>query len=234
VTDIGQALVYYVVFLFSTTLHEAAHAWAALRGGDPTAYHGGQVSLNPLPHVRREPIGMLVLPLVTVFASGWPLGFASAPYDPAWAERHPRRAGAMALAGPLANLALVVAAGVGLRIGLAAGRFTAPEAVGFGSLVAAVTPDGIWSPLARLLSVFFSLNLLLGVFNLVPAPPLDGSGVVTLAMSDAAGRRYQEWLFRNRAIAWIGILVAWRYFDLLFHPLWLFAVNLLHTTARYG
>ena len=140
----------------------------------------------------------------------------------------------MALAGPLANLVLAVAAGLLLRLGLAAGRFVAPEAVGFGSLVAAVPAGGVWSGVGTLASVFFSLNLLLGAFNLVPAPPLDGSGVVTLAMSDAAGRRYQSFLFRNRAIAWIGILVAWRYFDLLFHPLWLFAVNLLHTTARYG
>ena len=77
--DLGSALVYYVVFLFSTTLHEAAHAWVALRGGDPTAYAGGQVSLDPRPHIRREPMGLVVLPLVFVILSGWPLGFASAP-----------------------------------------------------------------------------------------------------------------------------------------------------------
>ena len=48
--DLSNALVYYVVFLLSTTLHEAAHAWAAARGGDLTAYHGGQVSLDPFPN----------------------------------------------------------------------------------------------------------------------------------------------------------------------------------------
>ena len=60
-TDPADAIIYYVVFLFSTTLHEAAHAWAAARGGDLTAYHGGQVSLSPIPHIRREPVGMVVL-----------------------------------------------------------------------------------------------------------------------------------------------------------------------------
>ena len=91
-SDPAEALVFYVVFVFSVTFHEAAHAYVAMRGGDLTAYHGGQVSLSPLPHMRREPIGMLVLPIVTTLWSGMPFGFASAPYDPAWAERHPRRA----------------------------------------------------------------------------------------------------------------------------------------------
>ena len=59
------ALVFYVAFLFSVTLHEAAHARAALRGGDPTAYHGGQVTLNPLPHIQREPFGTVLVPLLT-------------------------------------------------------------------------------------------------------------------------------------------------------------------------
>ncbi|HEX7241363.1 MAG TPA: hypothetical protein VF263_13895, partial [Longimicrobiaceae bacterium] len=90
--DLAQGLTYYIVFLFSTTLHEAAHAWAAYRGGDPTAYHGGQVSLDPRPHIRREPVGMVLLPVVSVLLSGWPFGFASAPYDPNWAVRHPKRA----------------------------------------------------------------------------------------------------------------------------------------------
>jgi len=79
--NLADALVYYVVFLFSTTLHEAAHAWAGHRQGDSTAFHGGQVSLNPLPHIRREPIGMVLLPVISAIVSGWPIGFASAPYD---------------------------------------------------------------------------------------------------------------------------------------------------------
>src|SRR5262245_66318758 len=60
-----QGLLWFVAFLFSTTVHEAAHAFAALRGGDPTAYLGGQVSFSPIPHIRREPIGMLLVTLLT-------------------------------------------------------------------------------------------------------------------------------------------------------------------------
>ena len=76
-------------------VHEAMHALVAWKGGDPTAYHGGQVSLSPIPHIRREPIGMLVVPLLTAFTQGWAMGWASAPYDPVWAERHPKRAALM-------------------------------------------------------------------------------------------------------------------------------------------
>jgi hypothetical protein len=90
-----QGLLWFAVFLFSTTVHEASHALAALRGGDPTAYLGGQVSLSPLPHIRREPIGMLVVPLLTAFTNGWAVGWASTPYDPVWASSYPRARGAI-------------------------------------------------------------------------------------------------------------------------------------------
>jgi len=90
-----------VAFLFSTTVHEAAHALAALRGGDPTAYRGGQVSFSPLPHIRREPVGMLVVPLLTAFTYGWAglgehavrsgLGRASSPAGRRHGRGWPRR-----------------------------------------------------------------------------------------------------------------------------------------------
>jgi hypothetical protein len=116
-------LIYYIVFLFSTTVHEAAHAWAAKIGGDLTSYHGGQVSLDPRPHIQREPFGMVILPLISTLTTGWPFGYASAPYDPQWAMRHPKRAAWMALAGPGSNLALVVLSVIVIRIGMLAGGF---------------------------------------------------------------------------------------------------------------
>jgi len=232
-SDIASALVYYVVFLFSTTIHEAAHAWAAKLGGDLTAYHGGQVTLDPRPHIKREPFGMVVLPLLSALLSGWPLGFASAPYDPAWALRHPRRAAWMALAGPGANLLLVLLAAALLRAGLAAGVFYAPATIQFGRLVGAAA--GPWYAAGFLLGVFFSLNLLLACFNVIPLPPLDGSGVVPLFLSDASAGRYQQLLLRHgRQFAIVGLLAAWVLFDKVFEPVFVFAVNLLHTGAHYG
>lgn len=231
--DVGSGLVYYVVFLFSTTLHEAAHAWAALRGGDPTAYHGGQVSLDPRAHIQREPFGMVVLPLISVVLSGWPFGFASAPYNPRWAMHYPNRAAWMALAGPAGNLTLVLAVVIAIRIGTTAGFFIPPDAISFERVVA-TSAGGIWPAITFLLSVFFSLNLLLAVFNLIPVPPLDGSGAVPLLLSSENTQRYQQFIWGQPAFAWLGILVAWQLFDRLFQPIWLLAVNLIHPNVWYG
>jgi Zn-dependent protease len=231
--NITSALVYYVVFLYSTTLHEAAHAWAAKLGGDLTAYHGGQVSIDPRPHIKREPFGMVVLPLLSVLFSGWPMGFASAPYDPQWAMRHPKRAAWMALAGPGANLSLVILAGVLIRVGGAAGVFQPPASINFDRL-ATGAESGLWPGLAFFLSVTFSLNLVLAALNLLPLPPLDGSSAIPLVLNDRATARYQDFLRRNPGLGWIGILIAWQAFNYVFEPVFLVAVNLLYPGLRYG
>ncbi|HUT29642.1 MAG TPA: site-2 protease family protein [Sedimentisphaerales bacterium] len=105
--EIALAAVWYVVLLVSFVFHEAAHGLAAMKLGDPTAYEHGQVTLDPLPHIRKEPFGMVVMPIISYVLAGWMIGWASTPYDPFWAQRHRRRAALMALAGPAANLILV-------------------------------------------------------------------------------------------------------------------------------
>jgi hypothetical protein len=69
-------LIWYIVFLFSTTCHEGAHALIARLGGDPTAFHGGQVSLNPLPHIKREPVGLVIVPILSYLIAHWMIGLA--------------------------------------------------------------------------------------------------------------------------------------------------------------
>ena len=229
---ITDGLVYFVVFLFSTTLHEAAHAWAAFRGGDRTAYHGGQVSLDPLPHIRREPFGMVVLPLISALITGFPLGFASAPFDPNWALKHPKRAALMSLAGPAANILLMLIAAIALRIGYMQEIFFPPERISFGHL-AGTNAGGLWSGVAMMLGAFFSVNLLLAAFNLLPLPPLDGSGAVPLFLNDDTSRRYQMFLFTNRALGFLGIFIAWQAFGFVFRPLFTGAVNLLYPGVSY-
>src|SRR4029079_12835980 len=95
---LATGFLWFLAFLFSTTVHEAMHALAALRGGDPTAYHGGQVSLSRIPHIQREPGAMLIDPVVPALTQGWAIGWASTPYDPRWGARYPRRAAVMAAA----------------------------------------------------------------------------------------------------------------------------------------
>lgn len=226
---ITLGLVWYVVFLLAITCHEGAHAWAAKLGGDLTAFHAGQVTLSPLPHIRREPFGTVVVPLASYFLGGWMIGWASAPYDPLWAERHPRRAAWMALAGPAANLGLLLIGAGAIRAGIWLGVFKAPPTATFTHVVAATEP-GTLAAVATILSVLFVLNLLLFLFNLLPMPPLDGNAAITLLMSEETGRRFQE---LSRSFGILGLIVAWYVFGRLFEPLYTLALNLLHPGAGY-
>ena len=229
--NLASGFIYYVVFLFSTTLHEAAHAWAAKLGGDLTAYHGGQVSLDPRPHVLREPVGMVILPILSTLMTGWPIGFASAPYDPLWALRHPRRAAVMAIAGPASNLLLVVLAVICIRMGVGAGVFHAPETAGFTQVIG--TDQSAWRGTAFVIGAFFSMNLVMVVLNLLPFPPLDGSAVVTLLMKPSLATKYQEFLMQNPILGLAGMVAAWRLLDVVFHPIFWAAVAVVYPEASY-
>jgi len=206
-----------VVFLLSMTAHEASHAFVAKSLGDPTAYLGGQVTLNPIPHIRREPFGMLLLPILSYLASGWMIGWASAPYNPAWAAQFPRRAAIMALAGPAANFIIAFLSWLGLRFGLLAGIFL-PGITGRFSETVMSTEPGLWSVVAVLLSLGFSLNLLLGVFNLIPFPPLDGSALPLLFLPANLAQAYQR--ISRGSLAFLGLLVAWQIFPRIYRPIW--------------
>jgi len=199
---------WYGAFLFSTVCHEASHAWAASRLGDETAQRGGQVTLNPAPHIRREPFGMVVVPILSWYLGGWIIGWASAPYDPVWARRFPKRAALMALAGPGTNLALALAAALLIRLGYEWNVFSAPFAPAM-SRLAACPAGGVMEAAAQLLSIFLSLNLLLFLFNMIPLPPLDGSNAPLLLLPPGAAKRYSE-VLGNPILRYAGILIAWR------------------------
>src|SRR5438876_4315619 len=92
--------IWYVAFLFSTTCHEASHALVAKIGCDDTAARGGQITLNPIPHIQREPWGMVVIPLLSFLFARRMIGSASGPFNPEWDRRSPRRGASMSLAGP--------------------------------------------------------------------------------------------------------------------------------------
>jgi len=224
--DPAVGLLWFLAFLFSATVHEAMHAWAAWKGGDPTAYHGGQVSLSPFPHIRREPIGMVVLPLLTALTQGWAIGWASAPYNPFWAARHPKRAALMAAAGPLGNFMIAAAAFTLIKVGLGSGIFIPPEhRIGLDSLV--VSADATQGFVSTLLSILLMLNVFLGVFNLLPLPPLDGSAVLALVLSRDQALRLQEYTSQPW-LQLLGLAVAWKLFPFLGGPLFSTVLRLLY------
>ena len=223
---------WFVVFLLSLTVHEASHALVAMWGGDPTAYHGGQVTLDPRPHIRREPFGTIAVPIISYLLSGWMMGWASAPYDPHWQDRHPKRAALMALAGPLGNVALILVAAAAIRVGMLAGIFHPPESAGFTHIVSAA-PGSILEPVATFLSIMFCLNLLLAAFNMLPVPPLDGITAIGLVLKEDSARKVAL-IGRNPSYTFVGILIAWKIFDYVFDPVFLLGLRLLYPGVAYG
>jgi len=217
--------IWFVATLLSLTLHEAMHALLGKLGGDDTA--ADQVTLDPTPHIRREPFGMLIVPLLSFVAmgGGWMIGWASAPYDPRWAAAHPKRSAIMALGGPLGNLLIAgVAAGV-LHVMIATGQWQ--QAVTGLESLAVTAGSGEATAVTTFVSILFSVNILLGAFNLLPVPPLDGHAVVPLFLTERATHKWFG-LFQDRSAALIGIVVAWVVFGKLAGDVWLFSVRTLY------
>ena len=221
---------WYVVFVFSTTFHEIAHAFVAYRGGDLTAYEGGQLSLDPLPHMRREPVGMVLVPLISFVFSGWMIGWASVPFDPSWGRRNPVRQGFMSLAGPLANLLLALIALGALKVLLATNIYDMPSSFSFSQVVQAAGGGDARSPAAAgamLLSILLNLNVLLFLFNLIPVPPLDGAGVMEGLFHRRLGPLYER-LREVPMMGLLGLVIAWRIFDYVAVPAVHFTLRLLY------
>jgi len=227
--NIADCIIWYFVFVYTTVLHEAGHAWAAMRLGDRTAYEGGQVSVDPIPHIKREPFGMVVAPLISwfLYEGQWMLGWASAPYDPTWAQRHPRRAAWMAMAGPAAILLILLVSGGLLRLGLVAGVFGYPDAFGIYRVVDGMGGNKVWEGAAMLLSLTFSLQVVLLVLNLLPLPPLDGSALPLFFLNESAARKYMEFMW-NPGMRLFGLILAWKIFGTVFFPVYRFVLGLLY------
>ncbi len=171
--DIAEVLIQLVVLIASLSVHEAAHAWAANRLGDPTARHLGRLSLNPAVHV--DPIGTLLFPLISFVTSLPLIGWAKpVPVDPRYLK-HPKRDFALiAAAGPASNVIMAIIGAVLLAV--------MPE-----TPPGDITGNAISEPLEALLRGFVIINVLLALFNMLPIPPLDGGNVLIGVLPDSLG-----------------------------------------------
>ena len=167
------------MLIASLSVHEAAHAWAADRLGDPTARRLGRLSLNPAVHI--DPIGTLLFPLIAMLTRLPLIGWAKpVPVDFRYLK-HPKRDFALvAAAGPASNIAMAVVGAVSYAV-LPTG---APGDIAARTVMSA----------PREIFFFFTyLNVMLAVFNMIPVPPLDG-GNVLLGVLPHAGVRIVEQL----------------------------------------
>jgi Zn-dependent protease len=121
---------------------------------------------------------------------------------------------------------------IGIRAGIMAGVLEQPGSVGYTSITQATTSDTALTFAATFISLLFFQNLLLGTFNLMPVPPLDGSTGITILMSERLAMRFLEFI-RDPTWAMAGIVGAWFLFGKLFYPIFAFALNVLYPGSNY-
>lgn len=165
-------IVYAIPVLFAITAHEAAHAFAAKRFGDATAYMMGRMTLNPFKHI--DPFGTILLPLLGLLVGGFIFGWAK-PVPVNFDALRNRRVGMrwVALAGPLANLAMALFWAALLKLAVS-------------------VPMYFSEPLMLMSRAGVALNLSLMVLNLLPILPLDGGRVVESMLPPTLAWRYSR------------------------------------------
>jgi len=194
-TIIQTVSVWAIPVLFAITVHEVAHGWVARKLGDPTAYMVGRLTLNPFKHI--DLVGTVIVPLVLVILGGVVFGWAK-PVPVNYRNlANPRRDMALvALAGPMANLIMMLIWAVIMKIGILL----------YGSMPWAAVP------LALMGQAGIMINLILMLLNLIPIPPLDGgrvlSGLVPANISDRLDAIEPYGFFILLALLATGILNA--------------------------
>lgn len=203
-----------VAFLFAISVHESAHAWTAMRCGDPTAYMLGRVTLNPIPHI--DLFGSILMPLIGLFTGFGIIGWAKpTPVNTRNFKKLVKYDVLTSLAGPASNL-LLAAGSLLVLVIIAAVSRTASELIR-GVAAGHVNPGGqsILVPVVLLLYTMLQINVLLAVFNVIPIPPLDGSHVLRHFLSGAALAVYDN-------IGRFGLLLLFffgaRFFGMLLFP----------------
>jgi Zn-dependent protease len=187
-----------IVFLFAISVHESAHAWMASRCGDPTARMLGRITLNPIKHI--DLFGTIILPAIALLAHIPVLGWAKpTPVDPRNFKNPVRDDILTSVVGPISNF--LVASGAMLLLILIKYSSSFGRQVVFGIPMGSVSLESssFLVPFCLLIYELMVINVVLGVFNLSPVPPLDGSHVLRHFLPEAARRTYDT-------IGWLGLL----------------------------
>ena len=189
--DPGEIIIYFIALLFSLSFHEAAHAWTSEKFGDPTGRLEGRITLNPIPHI--DLIGTIIFPLLSAFTSLPLLGWAKPVNTNPLLWRDKKKANIMvSAAGPISNFILAAIAFVIIKVLILSGMLLPRPGYLYDLVVPAPGQPDYLFPIAIFLSIMLMLNVLLGVFNLIPVPPLDGSHVLEEVLPSGMAEAYYQ------------------------------------------
>ncbi len=207
--NIFSIAIQIITVLFALTIHEAAHAWMADRLGDSTARYQGRISLNPLVHI--DPMGTIIFPLILAIIGAPVFGWAKpVPVNPYYL-RNPRRSMMyVSAAGPVMNL-IAAAASIFLFIFL--------KKTG---IIQLENSSGI---IFTILLSLIVINLFLVIFNLIPIPPLDGSGILEGFLKGEAYYRYQQ--LKPYGFIILLLIIYTRVLDFIAAPIFMVVGKLL-------
>lgn len=182
-SDFALGVLQFLLFIPAVVLHEYAHGWVSYKLGDPTAKMAGRLTLNPIKHV--DPVGTVILPAIMALGGGPVFGYAKGvPINPHYYKDYRKGMMISGLAGPATNVLLTL-----LSTALFWALWLGADLIA-GSLNAASVEVLNWVLYG--LQVFALINLSLTFFNLIPMPPLDGSRVLPLFLSDRALASYHR------------------------------------------
>jgi Zn-dependent protease len=233
--DFGNLIIWFIVLLFSLSFHEAAHAWTSEKFGDDTGRLQGRITLNPMAHI--DPVGTIVFPILG-FLTGFPLlGWAKPVQTNPLRWRDKTKANiSVSAAGPISNFILasvafiiikaLILGGVLVPIG---GFFT--MVVPAGAILPEAAQPAYLEPVAKFLSVMLMLNIALGVFNLIPVPPLDGSHVLEELLPPGMSAAYEQ--IRPYGFILLYALLLLGVFNAIFGPV-MQLMEMLVGARRFG
>jgi Zn-dependent protease len=229
--DIVGLILWFVVFLFSLALHESAHAWTSNKFGDSTGRYLGRITLNPVPHIDLW--GTIIFPLAGHITGGMMFGWAKpVPVNPYLWRQKVKANILTSAAGPASNILLATAALILAKILIAQGVL-AVDQFGFGldfAVIPASRGSLLLSLAARLICITIFLNITLGVFNLIPVPPLDGSHVLQAVLPYEQAAAYEQ--IRPYGILILVGLMVIGVFGIIRYPFIKAALSILG--SRYG
>ncbi len=201
-------VIQFAVVLFAISIHEAAHGWMANFFGDPTAKLQGRITLNPIAHI--DLVGTIIFPLLLIAMGAPVFGWAKPVMVNPYNLKNPKRDHMyIAAAGPGAN---IIASVVTIIIFIVLKRL---------NIISLMNPGII----ALILFYLIVINVFLAIFNLIPIPPLDGSGIIEGLLKGQALESYQK--IKPFGFIILIVIIYAGFLDILARPILNFIINIL-------